>query len=203
MSPVTGILLAAGLSRRYGSNKLLQPLSDQLPLVLHTARRLQAVLPDSLAVVAAGDHRTAELLVAQGLRIVTNPRPEAGMGHSIARAVGTARKARGWLIALADMPWIDPATLQAVVTALQQPEDIVAPFYDERRGHPVGFGAHYGEALMALDGDEGAHAILNANARQLKPVAVNDPGVLQDVDQPQDLAPQYRPYKIGRGDGFA
>ena len=62
----------------------------------------------------------------------------------------------------------------------------MAPSFEGRRGHPVLFGAGWLPALRALSGDEGARAILQT-AQRLTLVAVEDPGVLLDVDRPEDL----------------
>lgn len=188
MSSVTGILLAAGLSRRFGRNKLLQPLPNQVPMVVQAARKLKAVLPESVAVVGPDDPRTVELLEAEGLHIVINPRPETGMGRSLSCAVRASHDAPGWLITLGDMPWIDKQTIRAIATALQLPRDIIAPLYGDRRGHPVGFGSAYVRDLLALDGDHGARTILNTNPQHLTLISVNDPGVLRDVDYPEDIS---------------
>lgn len=184
----TGILLAAGLSQRFGANKLLQPLSDETPMVVQCARNLKSVLTESVAVVSPDDPMTAELLTREGLQVVINPRPEAGMGSSLACAIRAAHEASGWLIMLGDMPWIDKQTIRAVTTELRQPRDIVAPLYGDRRGHPVGFGSAYVRDLIALNGDQGARMIVNANPQHLTLVSVNDPGVLRDVDYPEDIS---------------
>lgn len=184
---ITGILLAAGLSQRFGSNKLLQPLSDQTPMVVHCARRLKAVLSENVAVVGPDDATTAELLNREGLQVVINPHPDAGMGSSLACAIRAVHEASGWLVMLGDMPWIDKQTIRAVATELRQPRDIVAPLYGDRRGHPVGFGSAYVRDLIALNGDQGARAIVSANRQHLTLISVNDPGILQDVDHPEDI----------------
>ncbi|MGD8546910.1 MAG: nucleotidyltransferase family protein [Thiohalophilus sp.] len=187
MNAVTGVLLAAGKSSRFGSNKLLQPMNDQVAMVVQTARKLKEVLPESLAVVGPDDHQTAKLLQSEGLQIVINPHPEYGMGSSLAMAIRASHDETGWLITLGDMPWLEKQTIRMVANELRNPRDIVAPLYGDRRGHPVGFGRAYVRDLLALQGDSGARAIIQANSKHLKLINVQDPGVLRDVDYPQDL----------------
>ena len=187
MNAVTGVLLAAGKSTRFGSNKLLQPLNDQVAMVVQTARKLKEVLPESLAVVGPDDHQTAELLHKEGLQIVINPHPESGMGSSLAVAIRASHDVAGWLITLGDMPWLQKQTLRMVADELCNPRDIVAPLFGDRRGHPVGFCRAYVRDLLSLDGDRGARAIIQANSHYLKLINVQDPGVLRDVDYPQDI----------------
>lgn len=110
------------------------------------------------------------------------------MGYSLAAGVAASRDARGWLVALADMPCIRVATLQAVAELIGGGAALAAPSYAGRRGHPVGFAARWRGALLALEGDEGARAILEQSRFLLHVLETDDPGVLQDVDSPADLA---------------
>lgn len=92
----------------------------------------------------------------------------------------------GWVIALADMPYVQPASIAALVTALQDGADIAVPVCQGRRGNPVGFSRRYLPQLLALTGDRGARALLNAYP--VTEVPVNDTGIFQDIDLPEDLA---------------
>ena len=109
------------------------------------------------------------------------------MGHSLAAGVAASAGADGWLVALADMPRIQVATLGRVAAAIAGGAALAAPVFAGRRGHPVGFAARWQSALLALEGDEGARAILRHHAPLLHTLASDDPGVLQDVDTPADL----------------
>lgn len=189
MRPLTGILLAAGASRRFGSKKLLAPLADGTPLAVAAARALVAAVPSTLAVVASGDRFLAALLAAEGLRIVECADAEQGMGRSFAAGVSASADAAGWLIALADMPYIKESTIAGLAAELAAGAMLVAPVYQGRRGHPVGFDSMYRAELLALSGDRGARDILERSATRLTQVAVDDPGVLYDVDRPEDLRP--------------
>ena len=73
-------------------------------------------------------------------------------------------------------------------SALRAGAPAAAPCYGARRGHPVGFSAQLRSQLLALDGDTGARAILQRLSDRLVRVAVDDPGILVDIDRPEDLA---------------
>ncbi|NNG11765.1 MAG: nucleotidyltransferase family protein [Halobacteria archaeon] len=186
-SSCTGILLAAGQGTRFGANKLLHPLEDGTPMAVASARHLKAALPHSLAVVADAESELAGHLAQEGLQIIENPRAAEGMGTSIACGVAASPEAKGWVIALADMPRIPVVVIRAVAAGLDAGADIIAPDYQGQRGHPVGFTARHGPALMQLDGDAGARGIITANSGSLELIETRDAGVIFDIDNPASL----------------
>jgi molybdenum cofactor cytidylyltransferase len=185
MADITGLLLAAGVSERFGSNKLLANLDGQ-PLVLHSAKTLKAC-EMTIAVVRANDHRLQQLLQQAGISIVINHRAEDGMGSSIAAGVKASRESDGWCILPADMPAIQKSTTQVIVDALRGGAQLAVPSYQTHRGHPVGFSKLFGNRLELLNGEIGARSILAAHPDQVVRLAVDDPGILQDIDRPEDL----------------
>lgn len=187
MRRVVGILLAAGSSRRYGSDKLLTPLADGTPLAMAAASTLIAAVPECIAVLRPGDAALAALLAGKGLRIVECADAERGMGHSLAAGVAAASTADAWLIALADMPSIKISTIAGLLTQLHEGSALVAPFHAGQRGHPVGFSARFDSELLALSGDAGARDLLARHVSSLTRLDVDDPGILIDVDTPADL----------------
>ncbi|MEV9636521.1 nucleotidyltransferase family protein [Burkholderia pseudomallei] len=189
-SLATGVLLAAGLGTRFDpggvQSKLLAKLPDGTPVAVAAAQRLTAVLPDVVAVVRPGAERLAHLLNDVGCQVVFAPDAERGMGASLAAGVRARADSPGWIVALADMPWIAPATIESVACALDAGlASTVAPVYRGQRGHPVGFASRHYDALAALDGDTGARALLAAAPPAL--VDVTDPAVLRDIDTRADL----------------
>jgi molybdenum cofactor cytidylyltransferase len=120
-----------------------------------------------------------------------------GMGDSIAAAVRATADAAGWLILPADLPLVQPATLRRIAEALlpSSPQtslqwQAVQPVHAGARGHPVGFAASNGAALMALAGPLGAASVLRGlrATNAVVEVEVDDPGVVTDIDTLADLA---------------
>ena len=200
---VVGVLLAAGRGRRFDPSgtrpKLLAPAPAGphagAPLAAAAARNLHAVLTHVVAVVRplqatdadAPDpqqQRLHELLVEEGCTLVANPDADRGMGTSLAAGVQAARDwwpdAKGVLIALADMPAIRPATIEAVAQAIAQGAPTAAPVVDGERGHPVGFAFALIGPLLAIRGDHGARELLRLHPP--RPIASDDRGALLDID---------------------
>ena len=187
MAEIAGILLAAGSAGRFGSNKLLHPLPDGTPVAVQAARRLREAVPNSIAVTRPEDEALRDALAATGLDIIVNPVAGEGMGTSLARGVLATRNAAGWIIALADMPWIAPATIGALAERLQRGASMAAPSHAGRRGHPVGFSGQWKEALCGLSGDAGARRLIEAHPQALALIETADPGIFRDIDYRHDL----------------
>ena len=183
---IIGLLLAAGRGTRFGTHKLLHPLDDGMTIAGHAARNLIAALPSSVAVVRPGDTALHEILTGQGLAIIECAQAAHGMGASIACGVSATSSADGWVIALADMPWIRPQTIYAVAQQVRAGAGMAAPFYQAQRGHPVGFAAAFKENLLALHLDTGAREVMESALESLVLTITADEGVLLDVDVPAD-----------------
>ena len=185
---IVGLLLAAGSASRFGSDKLRHPLPHGVPIAVQSLRTLKAELGEVFAVVKPGD---AELF-GRDCRPVICERAHEGMGASLACAVRAAGKRDGYLVALADMPFIRRTSIAAVRQGLEEGAALVAPYFRARRGHPVGIAGSFYEQLIALGGDEGAKHILGEHARELVKIPIGDPGVIRDIDTPADLLPPIR-----------
>lgn len=186
---VCGILLAAGRGKRFASsgNKLLTPLADGTPVILSAVRNLPCALKDVYVVVPPEYDALADTLQYEGVQLVTNRDAEHGVGSSIAVGIGACVDADAWVIALADMPWIQPATTKAVIDALEYGAPLVAPRFQDQRGHPVGFNRRFRADLVNLHGDQGARSVLEQYQPLIHYIDTNDPGILLDVDTPLDL----------------
>ena len=187
---IVGLLLAAGSASRFGSDKLRHALPHGVAIAVQAARHLKAELPRVIAVIRtsaeAGDFKH------EGCESVVCVNAHEGMGASLACAARAAGRVDGYVVALADMPFVRPSTIAAVRQALEQGAQLAAPYFRARRGHPVGISGAFYEQLIALGGDEGAKRLLAAHESALVKIPVGDVGVIRDIDRPEDLTPPIR-----------
>jgi len=189
---IVGLLLAAGSATRFGSDKLQHALPHGVSIAVQSARHLKSELGRVVAVVRPDSDQLISSLKAEGCEIVVCENAAEGMGASLACAARTAGEAHGYLIALADMPFLRRTTIAAVRDALAGGARLVAPYFRARRGHPVGLSHEFFHELVALRGDEGAKRLLAAHEKEMVKIPVGDPGALRDIDRPEDLAPPLR-----------
>jgi len=191
-----GLLLAAGHGRRFaamasGQDKLLAPLAPGLSVAQAAATTLCAATGRTIAVTRADQATLRTLLASAGCEVLVVGPEANGMGDSLAAAarhlLNTAAPGeQSCLIALADMPWLRDDTCQQVAQAARE-HSIVVPTWQGRRGHPVAFSRVLWPELATLSGDTGARSLLARHP--VTELAVDDAGVLADIDTPQDLRP--------------
>jgi molybdenum cofactor cytidylyltransferase len=185
-------LLAAGSASRFGSDKLRHELPHGVSIAVQSARHLKLEIARVVAVVRPDSSELVTNLKQEGCEVVVCDNAAEGMGASLACAARAAGEADGYLIALADMPFLRRTTIAAVREALVAGAPLAAPYFRARRGHPVGLSRRFFQELLALRGDEGAKRVIAANEKQMVKIPVGDPGALRDIDRPEDLAPPLR-----------
>jgi len=191
-----GILLAAGRSTRFGKDKRVECLPDDTPIVLASSLNLKTVVDRLFVAIRENDQALEGLLSAAGIEYVVCVAADLGMGHSLSdatRRVSQKLESEGFkscscIVALADMPFIHPTSYQRVVAALEQGASIVRPEYQGHIGHPVGFSEKWWPNLMNLEGEQGAKDLITDHANELNIIACDDPGVILDIDRPEDLS---------------
>lgn len=188
MKAPVGLLLAAGFSTRFGRDKLLVPLADGTPLALATFRRFQAAGLAVHAMLRPEQDLLRELLQQAGATTHLSTACRSGMGASLAAGVSATASAGGWIVGLADMPFVRVETIRAVRMALEGGALIAAPLVNGRRGHPVAFAPCFGERLRLLAGDQGARCLVDSAGEALLLIPSDDAGALRDIDLPIDLA---------------
>jgi molybdenum cofactor cytidylyltransferase len=179
---VVAVVLAAGLSTRFGADKLLRPI-DGRPLAAHIADTLAAMpFAHRIAICSADPGRKATF-AARGFTLIENSDPGRGMASSLALAAQRAidLDADAVLICLADMPNVTAAHLLSLIGA-SAGNDIVATESAGTRSPPAIFGRKVLPLLLALTGDQGARHLLRGAA-----TIEASPHLVRDVDTPGDL----------------
>jgi len=185
---IAAVVLAAGLARRMGRQKLLLQLQGK-PVVRWAVERILPHVEDVVVVTGADDAAIRQALSDLQVRFAVNPRPQDGQGTSIAVGV-TALKpwTRAAMIALGDQPRIPEAVVRSLLEAFQTSgKAIVAPVYRGVQGTPVLFSSEIFAELRALGGDSGARAVVLARPERVERVAI-DLAMPPDVDTPEDYA---------------
>jgi molybdenum cofactor cytidylyltransferase len=199
---IAAIVLAAGASRRFGSDKLLHPLTLRgatLPLAAHSLLPWLEMFGQITVVVRAGAESFCSAIEtalggtalgetgAAAINWIECNNASQGMAASLVCGVRANHDATGWLIGLADMPAVPAAAIAGVRNALFDGAALAAPSHAGRRGHPVGFASRYYDQLLELQGDNGARRLLERDSANLTEIKVDDPGILADIDSPGDL----------------
>jgi molybdenum cofactor cytidylyltransferase len=187
---VVGVVLAAGTSSRYGDeNKLLTEWAGA-PIVQHATATIERSSVDTTVVVVGHDAENVRKAVdGTADAVVRNERYADGQDTSVERGVAAARNRRAdaVLFALGDMPRVVVESVDRLVTAYRHGvDDALAVAHDGERGNPVLFDAIHFPTLSNVTGDVGGRRILLRNDDSAL-VETGDPGVLLDVDNPQDL----------------
>jgi molybdenum cofactor cytidylyltransferase len=184
MNAVQALLLAGGFSRRFGTDKREARLAQGDTLLERSLRTWLDALGRVHVALRGTDEALARRVSGLGGLPLLCSRSEDGLGATLAQAVAQLPPGPV-LVGLADMPFVQVETLRALAQRLEGGAAVVAPFFGERRGNPVGFSAQQRPQLLALQGDRGAGPLLAT--LPLERVAVQDAGVLLDIDRPDDL----------------
>lgn len=192
-SRVAGVVLAGGASRRMGRPKAGLLLEGRTFLA-HAIATQRAAGIATIVVVAGADRGAVEAAMPASASAVLldNPAPERGQLSSLkvalAHLLGDPAVTAA-LVALIDHPGVTAATLGRILAAARSAHHaaIVLPTHAGRRGHPVLFARAVWRELLATPDELGARAVVRSDPRRVLEVAVDDPGVLLDVDTPSDL----------------
>lgn len=175
------ILLAAGRSVRFGDADKLQQDFLGKPLAFHVVTALEAVPFKARLAVCSGSDLDFE---SRGYRVIHNDDPGDGMSGSVKLGIAAAREigCEAVVIALADMPRVTATHVYRLLEAAGGPDAVIASSNGMHPTPPAVFGADQFEALLTLEGDEGARAMVRAGRHVIAPEAE-----LVDIDRPEDL----------------
>ena len=185
---ITALILAAGQSKRMGQPKMLLPWG-RTTVLGQVIEVFKAAGIEDILVVTGGAREQVEALVGASARTVFNPGFEEGeMLSSI--QVGLAEVKPGTeaiLVGLGDQPQVQERSVRLVVEEYTQSKaSLIVPSFQMRRGHPWLVTRAYWDEILNMGPDETLRNLLNRHAAEIRYVETNDPGILKDLDTPED-----------------
>lgn len=194
---IAAVLLAAGRSTRMGTPKLLLPWGEEPALIAHVVQRYQEAGVDEIFVVTGASRDEVQAAVEPlAVRTVFNPRFEgedmlSSLQVGLREVDGTDAAAA--VVSPADIPDVQADTIRALIECWREGEPtIVVPSYEFQRGHPILLGRTEFAGILGLQPGDTLRRYLRENESRLTYVEVQDPGILRDVDTPQDYRRQQR-----------
>jgi molybdenum cofactor cytidylyltransferase len=187
ISHSVAVVPAAGRGERFGTPlKQLVEIEGE-PMLARAIRSLLDGGVQRVVVVAAAGGALADVtaLADPRVHLVVNPDPSRGMFSSI--QVGCAAAEGGPILVLpADMPFVKPATIAALIAASPLAA-VISPTYRGKRGHPVSLPARLRHAILKADPTSTLASVLQPHLADRLELEVDDPGIVRDVDTKADL----------------
>ena len=182
------IILAAGSSRRMGSQKLLLPFGECSIIEKVVDHVLDSKVDDVVVVLGADHEKVKQVLGERPVKFCHNTEHEQGMFSSVICGLMALPEDAGTaLIYLGDQPGIPPSVTNAVLEAYNEELfGIVIPVHNYRRGHPLLVDLKYRREIEKLDLEQGLRALRHHFPQDVLEVEVDEPGILVDIDTPED-----------------
>ncbi len=185
---ICAMVLAAGLSRRMGTQKLLLPYRGK-PMIAHIVDEL-LLGPVDLVFVVVGKQgkRILEALAGRPVHVVTNTHAEEEMLQSVRSGLrAMPEESAAVMMALGDQPSITADLVAKLVRSFHEAgRGIVVPTYKGKRGHPLLFAMHYRDEILTGHEGRGLRGLLEAHPQDVFELEVATAGVLEDIDLPED-----------------
>jgi molybdenum cofactor cytidylyltransferase len=201
---IDAIILAAGQSRRMGTQKLLLPFAGQTVIEHVVDQVLAGQIRRVFAVVSTENDLVAAALSAKSVTLALNRDPDAEMLSSVRVGLrALPSDATAAMIILGDQPSLRTKIVDELIVALNASrKGIVAPVHERKRGHPLLIAARYFDELQQHYDDVGMRGLLAAHSDNIEEITVTDPGVLADMDHPEDYDRELARYRDAREGGI-
>ena len=190
--PVCAIILAAGESKRFGSEDKLLAKVGGVSILERVVNVIAGAGAEKTIVVTGVNHEViVSLLSGYEVELIRNEKWEEGMGTSLsfgASVVDTSAYS-GLLVCLGDLPFIEANNIRKLIAAFfdHKGRSIVLPIHNHKRGHPVIFPSFFQKELIKLSGDSGAKSVLLSAAEKVVEVEMESDQNLRDIDCQSDL----------------
>lgn len=186
---ISGIILAAGESRRMGTPKALLPYEGYTFIERICRAFLTAGVGELIVVLGAWEEKLRPALPAHpALRTVVNPDYTLGQLSSLTTGLrALSAESEAAVVNLVDHPLIVAETIAALIASFRaDPLPIIIASHNGKRGHPVMFSRDVYAELLAAPLDKGAKVVVRKDPERVRAVPLADPGILADIDTPEE-----------------
>ncbi len=186
---LAAIVLAAGASKRMGTPKALLMHGGEPFLSGILKAAYAAGIERRIAVVGYMADKILSSIDLSGIHVVRSTELDAGPIGSVRAGISVIgnHPVDGILVWPVDRPRVQVETVRALVARFEEVGGpIVVPRFRGRRGHPVIFARSLFEELRAAPNEEGARAVVHRDPGRVVEVEVDDPGVIEDINTPDD-----------------
>ncbi|MBD3225297.1 MAG: NTP transferase domain-containing protein [Caldithrix sp.] len=188
--PIAAVILAAGRSSRFGKPKVLQSFKGQ-PFLTRISQPLNTLDLNPIILVLGYKARWLQQALPQShiSQIIINEQFDYGQFSSLQSAVRIMPEPiSGLLVCLIDQPHLHPSTYERIVhKARHQPECIIIPKYQQKKGHPVYLPKVLMDDILKAPPESRLDTMIKKRQNVMRLIEVDDPGILQDIDTPSDL----------------
>lgn len=182
---MTAVILAAGLSRRFGQDKLLMEM-DKKQVILYVLDLVLSI-GFSETILVYGNDELLKIVGSRNVKCIKNPTAAEGVSTSVKYGIKAAGAADAYAFFTGDQPFIDAVTVNRLVNAFYKGEgSIIVPRYAGRNGNPVIFSAEWREQLENLTGDVGGRVIIKNNPDKVSFIDAADAKAGMDIDTWED-----------------
>lgn len=187
---IWAVILAAGESRRMGTQKLLLPFGETTVVGAVAGTALASRADRILAVLGADKDAVRQELEPLGIDLTVNEDYAKGMLSSVQAGFrALPADAEAAVVMLGDQPFLPAPVVDAVIEAFRRSgRGIVVPAFRGRRGHPVLVDLKYRDEGLALDPADGLRRLMRDHAEDIFEAEVGDANILRDMDVPEDYA---------------
>ena len=181
---ISVILLAAGLSRRMGEDKLLLMHNGQS--LLRLALKLLSELAAFERFAVTTETRRDSVEILENIRFILNNNPQIGQSESIRLGISEATGSH-FIFLVADQPRLTAPALKPIFTAVREnPDKIVFPLLRGKPSSPAVFPSRFKPELLALSGDMGGREVRRAFPDWCYGVDIENPDDFVDIDNTSD-----------------
>jgi molybdenum cofactor cytidylyltransferase len=191
---IGSIILAAGESRRMGTQKLLLPYAGRQVIQHITDAALNSRADETVVVTGYQPERIHEALDGFEITFAQNDHYPEGMLTSIRTGLAALpENLEAFMVVLGDQPSLTSTIIDFLIDGFRASEKGIAiPWVNDDSGHPIIIDATYRQEVMTKFDDTGLRGLIYGRPEEVHRLPVTDPGVLRDMDTPEDYERELR-----------